>query len=62
MRKIIVFEHITQDGVIQAPGGNKEDTSNHFTQGGWIFPFSDQVLGNEIQKVMKSSFDLYLVV
>lgn len=60
MRKIIVFEHITQDGVIQAPGGNKEDTSNHFTQGGWIFPFSDEVLGKEIQKAMKSSFDLLL--
>lgn len=60
MRKIIVLEHISQDGVIQAPGGQTEDSSNGFTQGGWIYPFSDEMLGNEIRKHMKSSFDLLL--
>lgn len=60
MRKIIVLEHISQDGVIQAPGGQTEDPSNGFTQGGWIYPFSDEMLGNEIRKHMKSSFDLLL--
>ncbi len=30
MRKIIVLEHISLDGVIQAPGGPDEDTSGSF--------------------------------
>ncbi len=36
MRKIIVLEHISLDGVIQAPGGAEEDTSGGFAYGGWI--------------------------
>ena len=27
MRKVVVLEHISLDGVIQAPGGPDEDTS-----------------------------------
>jgi hypothetical protein len=30
MRKVIVLEHISLDGVIQAPGGPDEDTSGGF--------------------------------
>ena len=30
MKKIIVLEHISIDGVIQAPGGPDEDTSGGF--------------------------------
>ena len=36
MRRIIVLEHISIDGVIQAPGGPDEDTSGGFAYGGWI--------------------------
>ena len=35
MRKVIVLEHISLDGVIQAPGGPEEDTSGGFAYGGW---------------------------
>ena len=35
MRKIIVLEFISLDGVIQAGGGPEEDTSGGFAYGGW---------------------------
>jgi dihydrofolate reductase len=35
MRKIVVAEFISLDGVIQAPGGPKEDTDGGFGHGGW---------------------------
>ena len=41
MRKIIVLEHISLDGVIQAPGGPDEDTSDGFAYGGWAAPYHD---------------------
>ncbi len=60
MRKIIVLEHISLDGVIQAPGGPEEDTSDGFTQGGWISPYSDAILGTALRKQMNQSFDLLI--
>lgn len=39
MRKIIVQEFITLNGVMQAPGGPDEDTSSGFKYGGWVAPF-----------------------
>ncbi len=60
MRKVIVLEHISIDGVIQAPGGSEEDTSGGFAYGGWIAPFSDEILGTALRKQMNSQFDLLL--
>lgn len=60
MRKIVVLEHLTLDGVIQAPGGAEEDTSGGFAHGGWIAPFADEILGTALRKQMNSSFDLLL--
>jgi hypothetical protein len=48
MRKIIVLEFMSLDGVIQAPGGPQEDTSNSFSFGGWTAPYFDEVAGQEI--------------
>ena len=39
MRKLIVAEFITLDGVIQAPGGPDEDTEGGFAHGGWTWPY-----------------------
>ncbi|MCA9903812.1 MAG: dihydrofolate reductase family protein [Anaerolineae bacterium] len=60
MRKVIVVSHVSLDGVIQAPGGPEEDTSDGFAYGGWIAPFSDDVLGTAIRAQMNMTFDLLL--
>jgi dihydrofolate reductase len=60
MRKIIVLEHISLDGVIQAPGGPDEDTSGGFVHGGWIAPYSDAILGAVLRRQMNLPFDLLL--
>ncbi|MCL4872174.1 MAG: dihydrofolate reductase family protein [Anaerolineae bacterium] len=60
MRKVIVLEHISLDGVIQAPGGPDEDTSGGFAHGGWISLFSDDVLGKFLRSQMNMPFDLLL--
>lgn len=60
MRKIVVLEHLSLDGVIQAPGGPEEDTSGGFTQGGWVAPYSDAVLGAHLRRQMNMPFDLLL--
>jgi len=60
MRKIIVLEHISLDGVIQAPGGPEEDTSDGFAYGGWSAPYSDELIGTALKKKMNMPFDLLL--
>jgi dihydrofolate reductase len=60
MRKVIVLEHISLDGVIQAPGGQDEDTSGGFAYGGWIAPYSDAILGKALRRQMNLPFDLLL--
>ncbi len=41
MRKIIVSEFLTLDGVMQAPGSPDEDRSGGFEHGGWMLPYFD---------------------
>ena len=60
MRKVIVLEFMTLDGVIQAGGGPEEDTSGGFAYGGWQAPFSDDVEGAVMNKQMNMPFDLLL--
>ncbi len=60
MRKIIVVEFITIDGVMQAPGGSKEDTAEGFKYGGWMGPYFDEVGGKEMEIQMKKTSALLL--
>lgn len=59
MRKIIVQEFLTLDGVMQAPGGPEEDTSGGFQYGGWMAPYfstePDPVFDRIMQKWMQST-------
>lgn len=53
MRKIIVIEFITLDGVMQAPGGSKEDTAEGFKYGGWMMPYRDEIFSEIMEKQMR---------
>jgi dihydrofolate reductase len=53
VRKIIVLSMISLDGVLQAPGGPKEDTSGGFKYGGWTEPYGDEVYGKVVEKELK---------
>jgi hypothetical protein len=39
--RIVASEFVSLDGVVQAPGGQQEDTSGGFRHGGWSIPFFD---------------------
>jgi dihydrofolate reductase len=43
MRKVIVNEFTSLDGVVQAPGAADEDTSGGFEHGGWHLRYFDDV-------------------
>ena len=58
MRNVIVIAHISLDGVMQSMGAPDEDTSGGFTQGGWVMPYADEVLGAVIKREMSLPFDL----
>jgi dihydrofolate reductase len=50
MRKIVVLSMISLDGVMQAPGGPKEDRSGRFKYGGWVAPYSDELYKGVVKK------------
>src|ERR671937_64297 len=58
--KIVVFNSVTLDGVMQSPARPDEDTRDGFTHGGWAVPYSDQVIGNFAGQSMQTSGSLLL--
>jgi len=52
MRKLIVSEFLSLDGVIQAPGGAAEDTEGGFQHGGWTMPYWHDDIGKAFGALM----------
>ncbi len=55
MRKIIVLSMISLDGVMQAPGGPEEDTSDAFEFGGWTVPYGDEIYDKAVQNELQAA-------
>ncbi|HEX5505604.1 MAG TPA: dihydrofolate reductase family protein [Thermomicrobiales bacterium] len=55
MRKIVVSEFVSLDGVMQAPGGKDEDTEGGFAHGGWTWPYWHDEIGAHFAHMMSES-------
>jgi dihydrofolate reductase len=53
MRKLIVHEFVTMDGVMQAPGGKDEDRDGGFEHGGWTLPYWHNDIGMAFGQLMQ---------
>ena len=54
--RIILSDFMSLDGVVQAPGGKKEDTDGGFEHGGWSMRFFDaESMGPVIDEAMKTT-------
>jgi dihydrofolate reductase len=60
MRKLIVSEFMTLDGVMQAPGGKDEDRDGGFEHGGWTLPFWHDDIGKSFGELMQGT-DAFLL-
>src|SRR3954466_15469720 len=60
MRKLIVSEFVTLDGVIQAPGGKDEDRDGGFEYGGWTLPYWHDDIGKNFGEMLKYTDALLL--
>ncbi|MEP6493838.1 MAG: dihydrofolate reductase family protein [bacterium] len=58
MRKVVVVNNVSLDGVMQAPGRPDEDTRGGFTHGGWAAEYNDAVKGQAMAKGMSKNGDL----
>lgn len=60
MRKLIVHEFISLDGVMQAPGGKDEDRDGSFEYGGWTWPYWHDDIGAHFGEMMQHT-DAFLL-
>ena len=60
MRKVTVFNSLTLDGVMQAPGRPDEDTRGGFEHGGWAVPYNDEIMGKVMAEGMSDPGPLLL--
>jgi len=60
MRKLVVTTFVTLDGVMQAPGGPGEDPSGGFPHEGWLVPFFDAAMGDQMDEWFAGAEDFLL--
>lgn len=53
--RLVVINHLTLDGVMQAPGRPDEDTRGGFSHGGWAIAGADEVMGRALAARMGRS-------
>jgi dihydrofolate reductase len=58
MSKVVAIEHVTLDGVMQAPARPDEDTRNGFEYGGWARTGNDPAMMNVLGARMGASWSL----
>jgi dihydrofolate reductase len=58
MRKIVVTNSLTLDGVMQAPGRPDEDRRGGFEHGGWALAYHDSVMMKAMGEGMAQGADL----
>jgi dihydrofolate reductase len=60
MGNLVVINHVSLDGVMQAPGRPDEDTRGGFEHGGWAMPDNDEVMGRVMGETMGEGGSLLL--
>ena len=60
MRKVMVLNNVTLDGVMQAPGRPDEDRRGGFKHGSWALPYNDAVMGKVMAEGMAQGGSLLL--
>jgi dihydrofolate reductase len=55
MSRLLVINHLTLDGVMQAPGRADEDQRDGFAHGGWAQAGNDEVMGRKMGEGMASA-------
>ena len=60
MRKLIVSEFVSLDGVMQAPGGEDEDRDGGFAHGGWTRPYWHDDIGKKFFELISRADALLL--
>ena len=58
--RVVLFNHLTLDGVMQAPGRPDEDRRGGFEHGGWSPPYGDAVMGRVMGEGMAQGGPLLL--
>lgn len=60
MRRLISINHVSLDGVMQSPGAPQEDPRGGFDLGGWIVPYWNEAMGQQLNQAVAGPFDLLL--
>ena len=60
MSKVTVINHVSLDGVMQAPARPDEDREGGFAHGGWAMPRNDEVMGRYMGERMATGGRLLL--